>query len=83
MWLEEGGDQVAFRFISLGVGLGVFSIVPGTWSLARSLPSGPLDREPIERWIEQRAREGEECRFRCRPDLVESVGPTDSVSYHV
>ena len=70
-WLGDGRYVSAFRFISLGVGLGVFSIVPATWDSVTRLSSVPVNREPMERWIEQRVGEGKECRFRCRPEFVD------------
>jgi hypothetical protein len=79
--LGDGRYVSAFRFICLGVGLGVFSMVPGTWDSARRLSSGPVNRDSIERWIEGRLREGEECRFQCDPEFIDLM--PRSIRYHI
>jgi hypothetical protein len=76
-WLEPGahhleGYDSALRFISLGVGLGVFTVAPETWDPDRKQPQGPVNRESVNLWVQQRLQAGEECRFRCHPDPVES-----------
>ena len=80
-WLGDGRCVSAFRFVSLGVGLDVFLIVPGTWDSVKRLPPGPVNREPMKRWIEQRVRAGEACRFQCRPEFVDLT--PRSIMYHI
>jgi hypothetical protein len=61
--------ESALRFISLGVELGVFSLLPGTWDLATRMPETPVDRDSVDRWISQRIYRGELCGFRHDPTI--------------
>jgi hypothetical protein len=71
IWRTEASPtshELALKFISLGIGLGLFELEPDTWNALTRQSKKIGERGALGWWVRDRILAGEACRFRFRDD---------------